>query len=49
LSLLLNEAAENSRNLYPFGPFHKAIRTPPDFTRFGEEFFDMLFGMPTSG
>lgn len=50
MSLLLSEAAENSRNLYNFGHFHRALRTGgPDFTRFGEEFFDITIEGPRSG
>jgi hypothetical protein len=43
LGLLVSEAGENSRNLFQFAPFHQAIRGPTqDYTKFGEEFFDIL-------
>lgn len=49
LSTLLKEAAENSRNLFQFKPFHQSIREPQDFTAFGEQFFDIVLIKETSG
>ncbi|GAB5034253.1 glycerol-3-phosphate acyltransferase [Nannochloropsis oceanica] len=49
LGLLMKEAAENSRSLYQFEPFHKNIRGPVDFTAFGENFFDILCVKEQSG
>ena len=49
LSVLLTEAATNSRDLYQFDPFHKNIRGPgTDFTKFGETWFDILIVQETS-
>ena len=49
MGTLLNEAAENSRNLFQFQPFHKNIREPYDYTAFGEAFFDIVLVKETSG
>jgi len=49
MGTLLKEAAENSRDLFQFQPFHKMIRDPFDYTTFGESFFDILLVKETSG
>jgi hypothetical protein len=49
LGVLLKEAAENARSLFPFASFHKCIRQPFDYTAFGEEFFSIVLENEGSG
>ena len=51
MNILLKEAVVNSKSLYQFAPFHRALTDENgiDYQTFGEEFFDMCMEKESSG